>query len=206
MGFYASKLFPLILDTQLDQEKYRKERIKTLQDVDGHVLEIGFGTGLNLPHYPSELEKIVALDIIPIKNSKLDSRIQESGIEVDFQLASSELMPFKSNSFDCVVSTWTLCSIHDLDSAFSEIHRVLKPTGRFVFLEHGLAERQSIQKIQRFFTPVQKVLACGCHLDREIDMLVKNAGFKIHHMKKYRLGGIMTTLADTMYRGVALPI
>lgn len=206
MGLYTNKVFPLILDSQLDQEKYRIERIKTLREVEGDILEIGLGTGLNLPHYPKEIEKIVALDIHLNTNSKLEARIKESGIEVELHMADGRNMPFKNDSFDSVVSTWTLCSISNLDSALSEIHRVLKPSGRFVFLEHGLAKNQSIQKFQRIFTPVQKILACGCHLDREMDVLIKSAGFKIHCMEKYRLGGIMTSLADTMYRGVALPI
>lgn len=206
MGFYANRLFPWILDNQLDREVFQHERNQALKEVSGEVLEIGFGTGLNLPHYPDEVKEVAALDIISCKNKKIDSRIRASGIDVNFHLASGERMPFMNDRFDFVVSTWTLCSIPDLNSALIEIHRVLKPKGRFVFLEHGLAERKAIQKLQRFFTPLQKILACGCHLDRDIDGEIERAGFKFIQLDTFKMGGALSTLAGSMYRGVAIPV
>lgn len=205
MGFYADNLFPRFLDAQMNREKFRLERAKTLSEISGNVLEVGFGTGLNLPHYPYNIRQITALDILSCESSKKQARIRESSIAVNFHQASSESMPFGDESFDCVLSTWTLCSVANLDASLAEIRRVLKKNGRFVFLEHGLAEGRIMQKIQRTLTPLQKIVACGCHLDRAIDAQVKKAGFRLQNLEKFRMNGILTSLAGSMYRGVALP-
>jgi len=206
MGFYENKVFPVIMEKQMSKDSYKSERENILSNVKGRILEIGFGTGLNLPHYPEHIKQIVALDINPGMNDRAQERILETGLNVDYHCLNSESLPFENDSFDSVVSTWTLCSITDLDSALSEIHRVLKPTGMFVFLEHGFAEEAFTQKLQNFFTPIQKVLACGCHLNREIDQLIEQAGFKIEQLERFRFEKATTPLASPMYRGIASPV
>ena len=205
MGFYENKIFPILLEKQMDKANYRHERNEALRDVSGDILEIGFGTGLNLPHYPKHIKKIVALDINPGMNSKSRKRMLASGINVDYHCLNSETLPFEASSFDSVVSTWTLCSIVDLKSALLEIHRVLKPTGKFLFLEHGLAGFK-MQKLQNWLTPVQKIIGCGCHLNREIDEFIQQTGFKFENLDRFIMDGTSTPLASSMYRGTAIPL
>ena len=205
MGIYEKRIFPFILERQMNKGNYRRERNLTLPSVSGNILEIGFGTGLNLPHYPDHVEGIVALDINPGMNAMARKRMVESGLNVEYHCLNSEALPFEKCSFDSVVSTWTLCSIADLKSALLEIHRVLRPTGKFIFLEHGLAENLRMQKFQRWLTPAQKLVGCGCHLDREIDKLIRQAGFNIQTLERFTMEGASTPLASSMYRGVATP-
>ncbi len=150
---------------------YREE---VLADVSGEVLEIGFGTGLNLPYYPDRVQRITTVDPNPGMNALAKKRIQKSAIAVDSQLLSGENLPMADNSFDSVVSTWTLCSIPNVEQALSEIYRVLKPGGKFFFIEHGLSHDRSVQIWQHRLTPIQKVIADGCHLDRNIWQLVES--------------------------------
>jgi len=206
VGIYERRIFPFILDKQMNKDNYKHERDSTLSNATGRILEIGFGTGLNLPHYPKHIKKIVALDINPGMNVKAQKRMLESGLNVEYHCLNSEMLPFETSSFDSVISTWTLCSIADLNSALSEIHRVLKPTGKFVFLEHGLAEEPGMQKLQYWMTPVQKIVGCGCHLNRKIDELIRQAGFQIENLERFIMDGASTPLASSMYRGVANPV
>ena len=137
MGLYSNVIFPRFYDCVADQPFWKKYRKEQLASADGEILEIGVGTGLNLPHYPSHVRKIVTADPNTGLNKRLHQRIDETGIEVDKQIISSESLPFDEATFDCVVSTLTLCSIPDVKKAMSEIYRVLKPGGRIHFLEHG---------------------------------------------------------------------
>lgn len=206
MGCYEKRIFPMLMDKQMNKESYQREREIALRNVSGRILEIGFGTGLNLPYYPEGIKKIVALDINPAMDKRARDRINASSIDVDYHCLNSEKLPFETGTFDTVVSTWTLCSIADLGSALLEIHRVLSTTGKFVFLEHGLAQEAMTQKLQKLITPVQKVLGCGCHLDREIDRLIKEAGFRIDGLEKFRMSGATTPLASSLFRGIAYPV
>ena len=206
MRFYEKSVFPFILDKQMNKENYQRERNITLPNATGSVLEIGFGTGLNLPHYPDHVNKIVALDINPGMNAKAQKRMLESGLDVEYHCLNTENLPFETSLFDTVISTWTLCSITDLHSALLEIHRVLKPNGKFIFLEHGLAENPRMQTLQNWITPIQKVIACGCHLNRKIDASIKQAGFEITNLERFIMEGASSPLAGSMYRGIAYPV
>lgn len=151
--------------------KYRQE---ALADVQGEVLEIGFGTGLNLLYYPEHVHKIVTIDANPGMNTLAQKRIQASSITVNHQILNGENLPMPDNRFDSVVSTWTLCSITNVEQALKEIYRVLKPGGQFFFIEHGLSNEPKIQVWQNRLTPLQKTIADGCHLNRNIRQLVEN--------------------------------
>jgi ubiquinone/menaquinone biosynthesis C-methylase UbiE len=173
MGFYSQVIFPRLLDWSMagpDMAKYRQE---VLAQVQGEVLEIGFGTGLNLPYYPKQIQKITTVDVNPGVNQLAQKRIQESSITVDNRVLNGEKLPMADGTFDSVVSTWTLCSIANVDQAIQEIYRVLKPGGRFFFIEHGLSEDPGVQIWQHRLNPIQKVIGDGCHLDRDIQTLVK---------------------------------
>lgn len=178
--------------------KYRQE---VLAEVRGEVLEIGFGTGLNLSYYPEQIHKLVAIDANPGVHALAEKRIQASSITVDHRVLNGENLPMADYTFDSVVSTWTLCSIVNVDQALDEIYRVLKPGGQFFFVEHGLSYEPNVQVWQNRLTPLQKVIADGCHLNRNIRQLVEK------HFDTVTLGEFYADKAPKilgyLYRGVA---
>jgi len=158
------------------------------------VLEIGFGTGLNLPFYPERVQRLVALDVNPAMPALAKKRIAASAIAVDYRVLDGESLPFSDASFDCVVSTWTLCSIRRVEQALAEVRRVLRPGGRFFFVEHGLSPDPDVAVWQHRLTPMQRVIADGCHLDRDIAALVKNAGFALVQLEQQYAEGLSSVL------------
>jgi ubiquinone/menaquinone biosynthesis C-methylase UbiE len=201
MGFYSRVIFPRLMDWSMagpDMAKYRQE---VLAQVQGEVLEIGFGTGLNLPYYPKRIRKITTVDPNPGVNQLAQKRIQESSMMVDHRVLSGEQLPMADNTFDSVVSTWTLCSIANVDQAIQEIYRVLKPGGRFFFIEHGLSEDPGVQIWQHRLNPIQKVIGDGCHLDRDIQTLIKKQ-FQDIEIEQFDMENAPKTLGH-LYRGVA---
>ena len=184
MGFYSRVILPYLLDFSLSDPISTKYRKQVLSEVSGEVLEIGFGTGLNLPHYPENIEKITTIDPNPGMNRLAQKRIESSTITVDNRLLNSENLPFPENSFDSIVSTWTLCSIAKIDKAISELYRVLKPHGKFYFIEHGLSNDPKIQVWQNRLNPIQKKIGDGCHLNRNIKKIVEKQ-FKILTIEQF---------------------
>ncbi len=151
-------------------------RQQLLQDVHGDVLEIGFGTGLNLPHYPTGpmgVSKLTAVEPNGGMGPIAQKRIAQSPIPVTAQQLSGENLPMPEASFDSVVCTWTLCSIPNAPQALAEAYRVLKVGGKFFFIEHGLSDEPNVQTWQNRLTPVQQIIGDGCHLNRKMDELVK---------------------------------
>lgn len=173
MGFYSRRILPYLLDWTMSDQSLTQYRQDILADVRGDVLEIGFGTGLNLSYYPEDIHKIVAIDANPGVHALAEKRIKASSITVDHRVLNGEHLPMSDNTFDSVVSTWTLCSIANVEQALQEIYRVLKPGGRFFFVEHGLSREPKVQTWQNRLTPIQKVIADGCHLNRNIRALVE---------------------------------
>jgi len=176
-------------------------RQTTLAEVRGTVLEIGFGTGLNLAYYPDHLHQLVAIDANPGVHKLAQKRVQASSIEVDHRVLNGENLPFADCTFDSVVSTWTLCSIVKVEQALQEIYRVLKPGGRFFFIEHGLSQEPTIQNWQNRLTPVQRIIADGCHLNRNMRSLVEN------HFESVTLEEFYATdlpkVLGYLYKGIA---
>jgi ubiquinone/menaquinone biosynthesis C-methylase UbiE len=172
VGFYSRVIFPWICDFVLDQSFLAEHRQQLLAAAGGEILEIGFGTGLNLPHYPKGTRKITTVDPNVGMHRLAQRRIKQGGIEVDQRVVSGERLPFKESTFDCVVSTFTLCSVEDARQTLSEVFRVLKPTGRFLFFEHGLSPESAVQNWQRRLNWLQMRLGDGCRLDRDIKELV----------------------------------
>ncbi|MEL6901995.1 MAG: class I SAM-dependent methyltransferase [Cyanobacteria bacterium J06606_4] len=172
MNIYSQFIFPRLLELTMSSESMTSYRQQLLSKVSGDVLEIGFGTGLNLPHYPDAVTSLTAIDPNEGMNAIALKRIEASNLPLQTRTLSGESLPIENNRFDNVVCTWTLCSIPNAKQALSEAYRVLKPGGKFFFVEHGLSDEPGIQTWQNRLTPVQRVIADGCHLNRRIDQLV----------------------------------
>lgn len=202
MGVYARIIFPRLCDWVMSDPRMAALRKETLAEVGGEVLEVGFGTGLNLPHYPSGVRRIATVDPNPGMNERARRRVAESGMVVDQRVLGGEKLPFEDGSFDCVVSTWTLCSIPEIGRALAEVYRVLRPGGRFVFLEHGLSDDPTVRRWQRRLNPLQRLVGDGCRLDLDVPALVGSQPFADINVERFLMEKVPRT-HGTMYRGVA---
>jgi ubiquinone/menaquinone biosynthesis C-methylase UbiE len=164
-------------------------RNRTLASADGLVLEIGAGSGLNFPCYAEGSDRVVALDPSLSLLRLAVRRCGEARVPVSLLRGSAEILPFADAVFDTVVTTWTLCSVADPLAALREARRVLKPGGRLLFVEHGLAPAPRIATWQHLLTPCWKAIAGGCHLDRRIDELIRAAGFRIESLDTGHMPG-----------------
>lgn len=204
MNLYRRIIFPRLLDLALSGEGMERYRRQLLAHVQGSVLEIGFGTGLNLPCYPEHIRKITGVDPNPGMGSLARRRIASSPIAVDWQVADAQKLPFPSQSFDSVVSTWTLCSIPNVAKALREIRRVLRAGGKLFFLEHGLSEDPQVQRWQNCLNPIQKVIADGCNLNRDMARLIQGARFRFEQLERFYMPDQPRFIGYT-YQGIALP-
>ncbi|MEE9256900.1 MAG: class I SAM-dependent methyltransferase [bacterium] len=202
MGFYAEQLFARGMDWIMGGAHFQKERETALAPAFGEVLEIGFGTGLNLPHYPEEVNSLTAVEPENMLARRVEKRIAAARMPVRREILSAEGLPFEDKRFDCVVSTWTLCTIPDLDAALKEAGRVLRPGGKFIFLEHGRSDDERIAKWQDRLNPIQKLFGYGCNMNRKIDDFLRKAGLKITQLDRFRMPKT-PRLQGEMYRGVA---
>lgn len=171
------------MDRVLNTPTVNARRAKVCQRLQGRVLEIGFGTGLNLDHYPAEVTEILVVE--PSESAMRLARPREvaSGAQVERIGRDGAQLALPDGSVDCVLSTYTLCTISAVDVALQEIHRVLKPEGVLHFLEHGRAPTESVRRWQRRLHPVHSRIAGGCHLDRPIDDLISHAGLMISELE-----------------------
>jgi len=204
MNLYRRIIFPRLLDLALSGEGMERYRRQLLAHVQGSVLEIGFGTGLNLSCYPEHIRKITGVDPNPGMGSLARRRIASSPIAVDWQVADAQKLPFPSQSFDSVVSTWTLCSIPNVAKALREIRRVLRAGGKLFFLEHGPSEDPEVQIWQNRLNPIQKVIADGCNLNRDMARLIREAGFRFEQLERFYMPDQPRFIGYT-YQGIALP-
>lgn len=187
MGLYHHCVFPYLLDFAMRSKVWRPLRRRTLASAQGRILEIGFGTGMNLQYYPPTVRRIEAIDPDVDLDRYSAPRIAASNIEVDFHHLDAEHLPFESDSFDTVACTLTLCSIPDVGHALAEVRRVLRPGGRFLFLEHGLSPDAGVARWQRRLTPLQKRIGGGCHLDRPTERVVRASGLALDDVRNYYL-------------------
>ena len=202
MGFYARVIFPRFYDCLMDKPFWAKHRREQLASVSGEILEIGVGTGLNLPHYPEHVREIVTAEPNPGMNERLQQRIDQTGIEVEKRVIGSEQLPFDDDSFDCVVSTITLCSIADVKQAMTELFRVLRPRGRLLFLEHGLSPDTKVMKWQRRLNWLQQRVADGCTLTLDVSQVINTQPFSSVEVDNFYMENTPKT-HGYMYRGVA---
>jgi ubiquinone/menaquinone biosynthesis C-methylase UbiE len=182
MGMYASYVLPRLMDRALQSSVVAAERAKLVPLASGRVLEVGIGSGLNLPFYRATVEALCGLDPSVDLWRLATARVARTPFDVEFVGASAERLPIADASFDTVVTTFTLCTIPDPPAALAEIGRVLKPGGRLLFVEHGRAPDARIRSWQDRLTPLWRRLAGGCHLNRKIDELIAGAGFSILQM------------------------
>jgi len=201
---YTNQILPRILDCGMGLSYIGEERQKCLSNVSGQVLEIGFGSGLNLPYYSSRVERLVAIDPSRVSAKLARKRVVVAPFPVEYLPLKGEEIPAADQSFDSVVSTFTLCTIPDVAIALWQIRRVLKPTGHFFFLEHGLSPDPAVQRWQDRMNGVQKALFGGCHLNRDMEQLIISAGFEILALDKYYSKG--PKAAAHFYRGLARPL
>jgi ubiquinone/menaquinone biosynthesis C-methylase UbiE len=203
VGFYSETIFPRLCDLLLDRTFVARHRRELLATACGDILEIGFGTGLNLPLYPALVHKITTVDPNPGMHRLAQRRARRSKIEVDQRVLSGERLPFENYRFDCVVSTFTMCSIENVDQALSEVCKVLKPGGRFLFLEHGLSPEPNVQKWQHRLNWLEMRLADGCHLNRNMKELVAGQPFSSVEIEEFYLEKTPRT-HGYVYRGIAI--
>lgn len=203
MSLYSSYIFPRLLDWTLGAPEFGKYRRRALAPARGSTLEIGFGTGLNLPYYPDSVTRLTVIDSENMLRQRVAQRIAACPLPVTkMQLDAQGRLPFDDAIFDSVVTTLTLCSIAEPAPALAEIRRVLKPDGQFVFFEHGRSDDPAVARKQDRFNPLQKLISVGCNLNRQIDRLIREAGFEIAQLDRFLLPKTPRLLAE-MYRGVA---
>lgn len=203
MGLWSNHLLPRLVARGMAGEDFAEQRARALAGVRGRVLELGFGSGLNLPHYPPEVTEVLALDPVRVNRKLARRRIEEAEVPVEWVGLRGEEVPLDADSVDFVTSTWTLCTIPDPGRALDEVRRVLRPGGALVFLEHGLSPDPRVARWQRRLTPLQRRVCGGCHLDRPIDRTVQEAGFELVELETYSMKG--ARVATWMYRGRAAP-
>jgi SAM-dependent methyltransferase len=185
MGFYERRVFPWLNDRLNRDPELVRLRREALAPARGRVLEIGFGTGANLPHYPDGVTAVVAVEPSEGMNARAARAIAASRIPVDSIATGAENLPVPDRSVDTVVSTLVLCTVDDPARVLNQIHRVLRDEGRFVLLEHGLSNEPHIARWQHRLNGVQRIVACGCNLDRRIRDLVETAGFRFDEIRQF---------------------
>lgn len=183
MSFYKNRLLPKFLNWVMKSKNLDRHRMDVVSGLSGTGLEIGFGSGLNLPYY-KDITKLYALEPSQKLYEIAERNFNNASFAIEHLSNSAERIPLPDNHVDFVVSTWTLCSIPQPEVALREVSRVLKPGGVFSFVEHGKSPQQCISRVQSALTPVSKCVAGGCHLNRDIEQLVVNAGFRILKLKK----------------------
>jgi ubiquinone/menaquinone biosynthesis C-methylase UbiE len=205
MGLYSKYIFAPLMDWSLQRRDIKALRERVVSQAAGDVLEIGFGTGLNLPHYTDDVRRLTLLDNAELLPGRVAKRINSCrAAKVDRLITSAERLPLDDASLDCVISTLTLCSIRDVAAALREIRRVLRPDGKLLLLEHGRSNDPRVARWQDRLNPLQRIVACGCNLNRPIDRLVADAGFGAEGLRRERLEQAPKVLAE-IYVGHASP-
>ena len=202
MGLYGRYIFPRLMEWIMAGEEFSRLRGGWLAQARGEVLELGIGTGLNLPFYPKTIIRLHDVDPVKLLPKVMEQRRDALPFPVVIDYVTAETLPYRRGTFDTVVSTWTLCSISDPVQALEEVRRVLKPDGRFLFLEHGRSDDPIIARWQDRLNPIQNVLGCGCHLNRRIDRLLDEARLMTVQLDRFRMQSVPRL--GEMYRGVAV--
>jgi ubiquinone/menaquinone biosynthesis C-methylase UbiE len=203
MGFYRRRIVPWLTHLSMRQEQLLPYRQQAVGAAEGRVLEIGVGSGLNLPLYRGLVRQVIGLEPSPELLRMAGSRASAATVPVSLLDASAEAIPLDASSIDTVVTTWTLCTIPDALRALAEMRRVLKPGGALLFVEHGRAPEPGVARWQDRLDPLWSHLAGGCHLNRKMDDLLTQGGFRIETLKNPRLPGPPTH--TFLYQGRARP-
>lgn len=184
MGIYRREVLPRFIDKALGTADVRSWRERCVDGLEGHVVEPGFGSGLNLPVYPDAVTRVSAIDPAEVGRRLAAERLAAAHVEVDFVGLDGQAIPLADNTCDAGLLTFTLCTIPDAQVALAELHRVIKPGGRLHFLEHGHAPEPSVATWQRRIEPAQRRLFDGCHLTRNMTELIGDARFEIEWVEE----------------------
>jgi SAM-dependent methyltransferase len=179
MGLYVDHLLPRIINVACATKATQPLRRRVCEGLAGEVVELGFGSGLNVPFYPGSVARVAAVEPADLGWKLADKRVGASRVPVERSGLDGQSLPFADDSFDAALSTWTLCTIPDVAAALREVQRVLKPGGTLHFVEHGLAPDEPVRRWQRRLEPVQKRVFGGCHLTRPVVALITAAGFTV---------------------------
>ena len=203
MGFYGEWVVPALIDLSMRNERLRPYRERVAGAAEGRILDVGVGSGRNLPFYARQAREIFGLDPLPRLLARAQGNAQHMQIPVHLLEGSAERIPLADRSMDTIVMTWTGCSIPEVGAALGEMRRVLKPGGRLLFVEHGRAPEAGVAHWQDRLDPFWRRLSGGCHLNRKMDDLISNAGFRIDRLETGYIPGprIMTFF----YEGAATP-
>ena len=189
MGFYEDQILPRGIDLVMRGREVGRLRARATAGLTGRVLEIGFGSGLNVPHYPPGLSRVWAVDPATVGRRLAAKRVAASPVPVTYIGLDAQVIPLDDASVDRVLSTWTLCTVPDVRTALAEVRRVLRPGGALHFVEHGRSPDPKVARRQDRFNPVQRRLFGGCHVNRPIDQLIAGAGLTLTGMKTFYLSG-----------------
>lgn len=203
MSIYSDRIFPWIIERVMSRDVMTAQRELALADAEGDVMEIGFGTGLNLPHYGKLVSRLTVVDPNLGMHRRAAERIKASAIPVEtIALGADDRLPVDDNRFDTVVSTWTMCSIPDLPKALSELYRTLRPGGRLIFVEHGLSPEAAVATWQNRLNGINRWIGDGCNLNRNIEAIVQASPFRLVKCEQFALPKTPRVGAWT-YRGIA---
>jgi ubiquinone/menaquinone biosynthesis C-methylase UbiE len=189
MGIYQDQILPRLTDAVMNRRELAAIRGRVCAGLDGQVLEVGFGSGLNVAHYPPAVARVRAVDPATVGRKLAARRVAASPVPVEYAGLDGQSLPAGPGSVDHVLVTWTLCTIPDVRLALSEIYRVLRPGGSLHFAEHGLSPDPRVARWQHRLTPVQRRLAGGCHLDRPIGQLITGSGLQLTRIENYYAQG-----------------
>jgi ubiquinone/menaquinone biosynthesis C-methylase UbiE len=201
MNFYDRRILPHLLHFAMGQAQLRPFRQRVIGAASGEVLEIGLGSGLNLPLYGGDVRSVVGVEPSAELLAMAKQQAKRAKIPVELLEASAEALPLESGSIDTAVTTWTLCTIPDAARALREVRRVLKPDGVLLFVEHGRAPEPGVARWQDRLDRPWSRIAGGCHLNRPIDHLISEAGFRIDTLRHERVAGPPTH--NFLYEGQA---
>jgi ubiquinone/menaquinone biosynthesis C-methylase UbiE len=201
MGFYSDQVLPRFVDVVMSRGEMTEIRARVASNLEGSVLEVGFGSGLNVPHYPSSVTRVQAVDPATVGRKLAAKRVEKSPVPVEYVGLNGEELPLDSDSVDHVLVTWTLCTIPNVDTALSEIRRVLRPGGALHFIEHGRSPDAGVARWQDRLTPIQMRVAGGCHFNRQIDELVTDSGLTMTKIDNFYVRG--PKVPSYMFEGVA---
>jgi ubiquinone/menaquinone biosynthesis C-methylase UbiE len=185
MGWYRDRVVPRLADLVLRGAEFTPARARVCAGLEGEVLEVGFGSGRNVPHYPAAVTRVRVVDPATLGQRLAAERVAASPIPIEYVGLNGEHLPIEDASVDRVLTTWTLCTIPDVERALGEMRRVLRPGGSLHFVEHGRAPEASIARWQDRLTPLQRRIFGGCHLNRPIDEVIERAGLQVTAIDNY---------------------
>jgi ubiquinone/menaquinone biosynthesis C-methylase UbiE len=201
VGLYADQVLPRAMDVLMRGTELTAVRVRVASGLSGEVLEVGFGTGLNVAHYPPAVTRVFAVDPATTGRKLAARRVAASPVPIDYIGLDGQALPLPAESVDHAITTWALCTIPRAERALDEIRRVLRPGGTLRFVEHGRSPDPEVARWQDRLTPIQRRIAGGCHLNRPIDTFIAGSGLELTRLDTYYLRGLKSL--NYSFEGVA---